>query len=150
MLFPHIIIIIYFCNTFALWTPRKYLIFVAFWNWKNLEWYNIMIDPCIFCKNILESCFYHVILYKRLKRNDYTYEHLVLQYHFSILLKTWNCYLFCRELLLDFYRTSKQRKPKQIIIFRYYCIMQGDFSFVLFYWSWTKVIPGFYFCTIKD
>jgi hypothetical protein len=29
--------------------------------------------------------------------------------------------LHCRELLLDFYQTSQQRKPQQIIIFR--CVL---------------------------
>lgn len=47
----------------------------------------------------------------------------LFEYTYSSLLVNAGTSLCCRELLVDFYKTSNGRKPTQIIVFRYHKIL---------------------------
>lgn len=54
----------------------------------------------------------------------------ILNYQFQYTAKAGNAFC-CRELLVDFYKTSNGRKPTQIIVFRYH-----DIVLVIFWLFW--------------
>lgn len=66
------------------------------------------------------ALFLHIDVVKWKRKTCKVY---LFEYTYSSLLVNAGTSFGCRELLVDFYKTSNGRKPTQIIVFRYHKIL---------------------------